>query len=141
MLEHQELSGRIIEAAIRVHRRLGPGFLESIYEEALCLELGVREVSFARQYEVDIFYEGIRVGDHRLDLFVENELVVELKAIKAIELVHFAKVRSYLRAVNKRHGLLLNFARPCLEIRRVIAPEDSLPAFLPSCFPERKKEA
>ena len=136
---HQELSDSIIGAAILVHRTLGPGFVEKIYEEALCLVFRQRGTRFFRQYATDVFFENVKVGDHQLDLFVEDEMVVELKAVKAIEGVHFAQVRSYLRAVEKQHGLILNFALPKLEIKRVIAPLCSSPGFLTSCFPDEKR--
>ena len=121
MLEYEELTERIIGAAIEVHRKLGPGFLESIYEAALCIEFGMRELRFVQQMLVPIFYKEIQIGQHRLDLLVEEEIVVELKSIKCIEDVHFAVVRSYLRATGKKHGLLLNFALPTLQIKRVIS--------------------
>jgi GxxExxY protein len=121
MLEHAELTEAIIGAAIEVHRELGPGFLESIYEEALSVELEKRQIPYVRQLPVPVHYNGTQVGEHRLDLLVADELVVELKAIKAVEDVHFAVVRSYLRATNHRHGLLLNFSGTQVEMRRVIA--------------------
>ena len=139
MLELQELSERIIAAAIHVHRTLGPGFIEKIYEEALCHAFRRRGIGFIRQYAIDILFEGVKVGDHQLDLFVGNEMVVELKAVRAIDATHFSKVRSYLRAVNKQHGLILNFALPRLEIKRVISSANPPPDFLTSCLPERKK--
>jgi GxxExxY protein len=120
-LEFEDLTERIIGAAIEVHRRLGPGFLESIYEKALLIELRKRGVSVVSQLEISVLYEGAEVGLHRLDLVVEDAVVVELKAIKNLEDVHFAIVRSYLRAAGKKHALLLNFAKPTLEIKRVIA--------------------
>lgn len=120
-LEHEELTAKIIGAAIEVHRRLGPGFLESVYEKALILELTKRGLSVQVQMDVAITYDGVEVGQHRLDLFVEDTIVVELKAIKNLEDVHFAIVRSYLKAVGKKHGLLLNFAKVTLEVKRVIA--------------------
>lgn len=121
-LELEELTGKLIGAAIEVHRQLGPGFLESIYENALVYELRKRGLHVEQQIEVPIIYAGeIEVGKHRLDLFVEGEVVVELKAIANLEDVHFAITRSYLRAVGKRHGLLLNFAKVTLEARRAIA--------------------
>lgn len=140
-LEHRALSERIIGGAIQVHRTLGPGFIESVYEEALCYELPRRGLKISRQHPVEIFYEDLKVGDHELDLFVENEMVVELKAVKAIDGIHFAKVRSYLRAVNRQHGLILNFSLPKLEIRRVITSCDPPPAFLTSCFPDEKEKS
>ena len=121
-LEHGELTEKIIGAAIEVHRSLGPGFLESIYENALILELQKRQLRVAQQTEFPVTYAGQEVGRHRLDLLVEDTIVVELKCAKDLEDVHFAIVRSYLRACGKRHGLLLNFAKPTLEVRRVIAP-------------------
>jgi len=87
----------------------------------LVIELRKRGLNVEQQVEVVIEYEGIEVGRHRLDLFVERTIVVELKVIKNLENIHFAIVRSYLRAVGKEHGLLLNFAKVPLEIKRVIA--------------------
>jgi GxxExxY protein len=121
-LELEDLTERIIGAAIEVHRRLGPGFLESIYEKALFIELIKRGVAVGSQVEISIRYDGAEVGLHRLDLVGEDAVVVELKAIENLEDIHFAIVRSYLRAAGKKHGLLLNFAKPTLEIKRVIAP-------------------
>jgi GxxExxY protein len=119
-LEHQGLTERIIGAAIEVHRRLGPGFLESVYEKALIIELRKRGLAYRDQMEVIIEYDGEEVGRHRLDLFVEDTIVVDLKAIKELEDIHFAVVRSHLNAIGRKHGLLLNFAKPTLEARRVI---------------------
>lgn len=120
-LEHEELTGEIIGAAIEVHRQLGPGFLESVYENALVIELRHRGIPFARQLAVPVMYRGAEVGLHRLDLFVADEIVVELKAVKELVPKHFAVVRSYLRAVGREHGLLLNFAKPTVTVKRVIA--------------------
>jgi GxxExxY protein len=126
-LEHEQLTEKIIGAAIEVHRRLGPGFLESIDERALVIELRKRGLLVESQVEVVIEYDGEDVGRHRLDLFVERTIVVELKTIKEFEDVHFAVVKSYLRAVNREHGLLLNFAKPTLDVKRVIAKRIELP--------------
>ena len=120
MLEHEELTEQIIGAAIAVHKSLGPGFLESIYENALVLELRKRGLHVDQQVVVEVNYDNEKVGEHRLDLFVERTIVVELKAIKNLEDVHFAIVKSYLRSVNAEHGLLLNFAKPTLVVKRVI---------------------
>ena len=122
-LEHEELTGQIIGAAIEVHRTLGPGFLESVYEAALVVELRHCGLAFSRQTAVPVVYRGVEVGLHRLDLFVADEIVVELKAIKKLLPEHFAVVRSYLRAVGRDHGLLLNFSKPTLEVKRVLARE------------------
>lgn len=122
-LEHEELTGQIIGAAIEVHRELGPGFLESVYEAALVVELRQRDIPFARQIAVPVVYKGVEVHLHRLDLLVANEIVTELKAVKELCPEHFAIVRSYLRAAQRDHGLLLNFAKPTLQVKRVIAKE------------------
>jgi GxxExxY protein len=120
-LAHGGLTGQIIAAAIEVHRRLGPGFIESIYQNALILELGKRGLKVNKEVDVAIRYDGVEVGLHRMDLLVEHTIVVELKAIKDLEDIHFAIVRSYLRAAGKEHGLLFNFAKVTLEVKRVIA--------------------
>jgi GxxExxY protein len=121
-LEFEELTGKIIGAAIEVHRQLGPGFIESIYENALVYELRKRGLKVEQQLEAPVFYDGnVEVGKHRLDLLVEGEIVVDLKAISELQDVHFAIVKSQLRAVKRKHGLLLNFAKVTLEVKRVIA--------------------
>ena len=133
VLQYEELTSRVIAAAIEVHRRLGPGFIESIYEHALVVELHKRGLKVEEQVEVPIEYEGVEVGRHRLDLLVEGTIVVELKAIKNLDNIHFAIVKSYLRAVGKEHGLLLNFAKPTLEVKRVICQKAGIfPGFLAS---------
>src|SRR5690242_12559435 len=100
------LTERIIGAAIRVHTELGPGFLESLYEEALALELRLLGIEFERQKPVPIFYHGQPIGEHRVDLLVAGLIVVELKATTALEKVHFAILRSYLKALGLSHALL-----------------------------------
>lgn len=119
-LEHEALTGAVIGAAIEVHKTLGPGFIESVYEQAMVVELRHRGVAFQRQLTVPVLYRGVEVGLHRLDLFVSDEIVVELKAVRELVDAHFVVVRSYLRAVNRDHGLLLNFAKPKLVVKRVM---------------------
>jgi GxxExxY protein len=113
------LTERIIGAAIRVHTELGPGFLESLYEEALSLELRLNGIEFERQKPVPIFYRGQAIGEHRVDLLVAGLLVVELKATSALDKIHFAILRSYLKALGLAHALLFNFATARLTIKRV----------------------
>lgn len=120
-LAHEELTGRVIGAAIEVHKALGPGFIESVYEKALTVELRHQEIPFVRQVSVPVLYRNIEVGMHRLDLMVANEIVVELKAVKSLAPDHFAIVRSYLRAVRREHGLLINFAKKTIDVKRVLA--------------------
>jgi len=119
-LELASLSKQVIGACIAVHKDKGPGFLESIYENCLKIEFRKRGLVAEFQKEVNISYDGELVGTHKLDILVNGELVVELKAVKALEDVHFAQVRSYLRATNIRHGLLINFASAILTVKRVI---------------------
>jgi len=119
MLNDKELTEKIIGAAIAVHRQLGPGFLESIYEEALALEFAANGISFERQVPVSIFYRNQRIGEHRLDFLVGKTVVVELKAIHELEKIHFSIVRSYMKATNVQSGLLLNFATMPLTVKRV----------------------
>ncbi|MFH1748495.1 MAG: GxxExxY protein [Planctomycetota bacterium] len=116
------LSEQVIGAAIEVHRVLGPGLLESVYEEALCVELTLRGVPFIRQLQVDLAYKGHAVGKGRLDLLVDYQLIVELKAVDALSDVHLAQVLSYLKTTGKQLGLLINFNVAVLKsgIRRVI---------------------
>jgi GxxExxY protein len=119
-LEHESLTEQIIGCAIEVHKRLGPGFLESIYENAFVLELRKRKLQVEQQREVIVKYDGVEIGRHRLDLIVADTIVVELKAVKNIEDIHFAIVKSYLKALGKEHGLLINFSRKVVEVKRVI---------------------
>ena len=118
--QFEELSKKIIGAAIEVHRELGPGFLESIYEEALKIELAEYGLKVESQKEVAIEYLGVTVGLHRLDLVVEGQVIVEMKAVRELQDVHLAQLRSYLKATGIKVGLLLNFAKGKLEIRRVV---------------------
>ena len=118
--EFEALSGRIIEAAIAVHKALGPGFLETIYENALRVALNHRQIPYESQKEVAVAFEGEEVGLHRLDLLVQAEIVVELKAVKALEDIHFAQVKSYLKATGLHVGLLMNFNSPTLIVKRIV---------------------
>lgn len=118
---HSGLTERILGAAIHVHRQLGPGFLEKMYENALCLEFAKRRLPFQRQVPVTVRYDGEEIGMHRLDLIVEGKVVVEIKAAKDIEDVHLATVLSYLRATGLQAGLLLNYRAARLGIRRVVS--------------------
>lgn len=122
-LELEELTGQIIRAAIEVHKALGPGFLEPIYENALVHELRKRGLKVEQQVEVAVLYDSVEVGKHRLDLFVEDQVVVDLKTVTDFAAVHFSVVRSQLRSVGREHGLLLNFAKFKLDTKRVIAEE------------------
>ena len=119
-LVEAELSERIIGCCIRMHRTLGPGFLEKVYEEALAIELTKSGLAFERQKIVTVFYEDKPVGEHRLDYLVDTRVVLELKACKEIEDVHLATARSYLKATGTQLALVVNFAKPTLENRRIV---------------------
>ncbi len=107
--ETDRLAQEVIGAAIEVHRVLGPGFLETMYEQALSVELGLREILFQCQVPVAVDYKGHSVGESRLDLLVGGKLVVELKAADQLAPIHTAQVMSYLKATGHRLGLLINF--------------------------------
>lgn len=118
--EFEELSSRILAAAVDVHKALGPGFLESIYQKAMEVALEHRGIAFQRQFEMIVVFEGVQVGLQRLDLVADSQIIVELKAVKAFEEIHFAQTRSYLKATGLHVGLLLNFNAPTLAIKRVV---------------------
>jgi GxxExxY protein len=103
------LTERIIGCAIEVHRQLGPGLLESIYESALCVELGLAGLQFQRQAPVSISYESQVIGDLRLDLVIENLVVAEIKSVERMEPLFEAQVLTYLKVSGKKVGLLINF--------------------------------
>ncbi len=116
------LTEQIIGCAIEVHRQLGPGLLESIYERALLFELKAHGVPAESQVLVPIIYKGERLGEHRMDIVVDGKVIVELKAVDRIEPVFEAQLLSYLKLTNQRLGLLINFNVPVLKngIKRVI---------------------
>lgn len=116
------LAYSVIGAAIEVHKELGPGFLETVYEEALAFELTLRGIQFERQRPVKLHYKGHEVGSGRIDLLVEGRLVVELKTVDAILPVHTGQVIRYLKALDLNLGLLLNFEAVRIQsgIRRVV---------------------
>ncbi|MEP6984616.1 MAG: GxxExxY protein [Chloroflexota bacterium] len=117
-----QLAHAVIGAAIDVHREIGPGFLESVYQNALCYELGFRHIAYEAQVPAPVTYKGYAVGEGRIDILVEKRLIVELKAVEAYEAIHQAQVISYLKAMHLPLGLLINFNLPILKdgIRRVV---------------------
>jgi GxxExxY protein len=104
-----ELARAVNGAAIEVHRVLGAGFLESVYEQALAIEFGLRQIPFQRQHPIALKYKGQMVGEARLDFLVGDQLIVELKAVDTIHPIHHAQVLNYLKATGLQLGLLLNF--------------------------------
>ena len=117
-------TGAIIAAAIEVHRSLGLGLLESVYEECLCRELELRGIPFARQVAIPIEYKGVRSEcGYRIDVLVQDEVVVEIKAVEAIHPIHQAQLLTYMKLSGKKVGLLINFCVPVLKdgvVRRVL---------------------
>lgn len=109
------LARTVIGAAIAVHRALGPGYPESVYEEAMAIELAHQGLRYRRQHTVGVFYRDQRVGEGRLDFLVEDALVVELKAVERLAAVHRAQVLAYLKATGLALGLLLNFNEAVLK--------------------------
>ena len=115
-----KITDDIIKCAIEVHKTLGPGFIEGIYENALIRELQVQGLEVENQKSVPIEYKGVCIGEHRRDLLVEGKVIVENKAVKELDEIHIAQVLSYLKAAKKKVALLLNFAKPKIQIRRII---------------------
>jgi GxxExxY protein len=114
-LLHEELTERLLGAAIEVHRALGPGLLESAYEECLCHELHLRGISFERQRPLPVKYKGVKLDcGYRLDLLVENKVIIEIKCVEHVLPVHEAQLLTYLKMTGMRVGLILNFNVPTL---------------------------
>lgn len=118
--EFEALSSQVIGAAIDVHKSLGPGFMEGIYQRAMEVALRNRGIPFEKQKEIHIYFEGEEVGIHRLDLVANTIVILELKAVAALADIHFAQLKSYLKATGLHVGLLLNFNAPTLTIKRVV---------------------
>ena len=114
------LSNRIIGSALTVHRALGNGFLEKLYENALVHELRKSALTVSQQHPMVVRYDGIVIGEYTVDLLVEQTVLVELKAAKAIDDIHRAQCLNYLKATGLHLCLLLNFGRPRLEIKRIV---------------------
>jgi GxxExxY protein len=110
MLEEKELTELIIGACIEVHKQVGPGLLESAYEHFLCHELSLRGLRVARQVELPVVYKGVRLDcGYRIDIVVEDRVILELKAVEKLAPIHEAQLISYLKLSGKRVGLLINF--------------------------------
>jgi len=118
--ELNKITDRIIGIAIEVHKNLKPGFVERIYEKALKYELGKNDICFESQKQIKVQYKDIELGFQQIDLLIEDEIIVEAKVVSEINDIHIAQLLSYLKTMKRRLGLLLNFAKPALEIKRVI---------------------
>lgn len=117
---YSKITNKIIKCVIEVHKALGPGFLESIYENALIYELEQQGLKVEKQKLIAITYKKTIVGEHHLDLLVEGEVIVENKTVKEFNDIHQAQILSYLKATGKKIGLLINFAKTKIDIKRMI---------------------
>ena len=118
--QHSELTVKIIGCAIEVHKNMGNGFQEVVYQRALAIEFGLQNLSFEREKEMPLTYKGHDVGTRRVDFFVEGLIMVELKAVIQLEDVHLAQAINYLEAYNMEIGLLINFGGRKLDFKRVM---------------------
>lgn len=121
--KYSELTGKIIGCAMEVHKRLGNGFQEVIYQRALEIEMKLAGIEFSREHEMPIFYREEQIGTRRVDFLVGGVVSVELKALTKLEDVHLAQAINYLEAYNLEIGLLVNFGAKSLEYRRLINPK------------------
>lgn len=119
VMKHKELTEKIIGCAMQVHRTMGNGFQEVIYQRALALEMTHTGLAFEREKEMPIFYRNEEIGTRRVDFFVEDSIMVELKALTRLEDVHMAQAMNYLEAYKMEIGLLINFGAKSLEFKRV----------------------
>ncbi|MEW6235803.1 MAG: GxxExxY protein [Candidatus Omnitrophota bacterium] len=117
--EFNDGTPEIISAALEVHKAIGPGFLEVVYQRALFYEMKLRNIEFTREAEIDIIYKGKKVGKKRVDFYV-GDCLIEIKAKAALEDIDFMEILSYLRASNKKIAQLLNFGGKKLEIKRIV---------------------
>ena len=122
--KHSDVTRRIIGAAMKVHSTLGNGFQEVIYQRALAIEMAKQGLSFERELEMYVYYDDQQIGTRRVDFFVEDKVMVELKALTKLEDVHLAQAINYLEAYRMEVGLLINFGAKSLEYRRVVKSLD-----------------
>lgn len=118
-MKHKELTYKIIGCAMEVHKQLGNGFQEVIYQRALAIEMSTQGIEFSREHEMHIQYKGHEIGTRRVDFFVEDEIMVEIKAIINLEEVHLAQAMNYVEAYHLEIGLLINFGAKSLQHKRV----------------------
>ena len=118
-MKHEDITHKIIGCAMKVHSTLGNGFQEVIYQRALAIEFFKKDLRYKREMEMQIFYDGRILGTRRVDFFVEDDIMVEIKAVIKLEDVHLAQAMNYCQAYNLPIGLLINFAAKSLEFKRV----------------------
>ena len=109
MKELDEITGAIVDASVRIHRELGPGLLESVYETAICIEMDAAGLSYTRQTQIPAYYKGKLLGHYRIDLVVQDQVLVEIKSVERMLPLFEGQLLTYLRVTGKRVGLILNF--------------------------------
>ena len=119
-LYHRQLSFAVVGCAQRVHRALGPGFPEGVYQRALCHELAKSNIPFESEKATEVFYDGVLCGQYRIDILVDGKIVLELKALERLSDDHLAQALSYLKATGLHLAILMNFGRKSLEAKRVV---------------------
>lgn len=122
LYRYSDITGKIIGCAMEVHRTLGNGFQEVIYQRALAIEMTAQGLEYSREHEMQIYYKGQDIGTRRVDFFVEGKIMLELKAVIRLEDVHLAQAINYLEAYGMDIGLLINFGSRSLEFKRVMKP-------------------
>ena len=123
--KYSELTGRIIGCAMEVHRFLGNGFQEVVYQRALSIELNMQDINHVREQEMPLHYKGFDIGSRRVDFFIEDKIMLEIKAVKELEDVHLAQAINYLEAYGMEIGLLINFGNTSLQFKRVMKPKQN----------------
>jgi GxxExxY protein len=118
-MEHEKLTHAIIGAALEVHKYMGNGFQEVVYQRTLAIEMQLRNIAFEREKEMPLEYKGYDVGMRRVDFFVEEKIMVEIKAVINLEDVHLAQAMNYVEAYNLHIGLLINFGSKSMQFKRV----------------------
>jgi len=118
-MENQDLTHKIIGCAMEVHKHLGNGFQEVIYQRALAIEMHMQNIDFSREHEMLLQYKGHDIGNRRVDFFVEDKIMVEIKAVINLEDVHLAQAMNYVEAYNLKIGLLINFGSKSMQFKRV----------------------
>ena len=121
--KYKEITEKIIGSSMKVHSTLGNGFQEVIYQRALEIEMLDAGLHFSREFNMPIYYKGRQIGERRVDFFVEEKIMVEIKAIIELENVHLAQAKNYLEAYNMQVGLLLNFGSISLQVKRLGNPK------------------
>ena len=121
--KYSELTGKIIGCAMEVHKHLGNGFQEVVYQRSLSIELNMNNIAHIREQEMSLKYKGFDIGTRRVDFFVEDKIMVEIKAVKELEDVHLAQAINYLEAYGMEIGLLINFGNTSLQFKRVMKPK------------------